>query len=413
MVWSLNIMNAKRHLLAAFAAIGLVGAGAALHSGSTTAHATPAASAIPTDGTIADVAERTMDSVVQISVRGQESADDFGDPFSGFGGGGGGVKMGKGSGVIVTANGRVLTNAHVVDGFDDIKVMLQDGSEYDAKVIGKDPKADLAVVQLKGTVPTLKPIAWGDSQALRLGDIVLAVGDGLGVGKSVSMGIVSGKDRSNVNIEVYEDFIQTDAAINPGNSGGALVNLKGELVGINTAIASRSGGSQGIGFAIPSNMARPIMEMLLKDGKVTRGYLGVEIVTNNPQLATKQKLGVPRGVAVGHVDDKGPAGRANLKQGDVIVGFNGQPMQRSEILRNDIAMSRPGTVVALDVVHRDGSKDTLKVKLGQLPDEPKQAQNEQSVPFKVPPGWKCQRTPNGVQCYGNGNGGNFDPFGQP
>jgi len=407
-------MNAKRHLLAAFAAIGLVGTGAALRSGSTTAQATPAAAAIPTDGTIANVAERTMDSVVQISVKGQETSDDFAmDPFGAFGGGGGGVKMGKGSGVIITANGRILTNAHVVDGFDDIKVTLQDGSEYEGKVIGKDTKADLAVVQLKGSVPPLKPIAWGDSSSLRLGDIVLAVGDGLGVGKSVSMGIVSGKDRSNVGIEAYEDFIQTDAAINPGNSGGALVNLKGELVGINTAIASRSGGSQGIGFAIPSNMARPIMEMLLKDGKVTRGYLGVEIVTDNPQLASKEHLGAQHGVAVGHVDGEGPAGRAHLKTRDVIVGMNGQPMQHSEVLRNTIAMTKPGTVVALDVVHPDGSKDTVKIKLGQLPDEPKQAQNDPNVPFKVPPGWKCTRTPNGVQCYGNGNGGNIDPFDQP
>ncbi len=409
-------MNAKKHLLAAFAAIGLVGAGAALRSGPTTAQATPAA-AIPTDGSIADVAERTMDSVVQISVSRQEQGggmDPFAmDPQDFFGGGEPRVQMGKGSGVIVTANGRILTNAHVVDGFDDIKVTLTDGSQYEGKVVGKDTKADLAVVQLKGSLPPLKPIAWGDSNNLRLGDIVLAVGDGLGVGKSVSMGIVSAKDRSNVNIEEYEDFIQTDAAINPGNSGGALVNLKGELVGINTAIASRSGGSQGIGFAIPSNMARPIMEMLLKDGKVTRGYLGVEIVTNNPQLASKEKLGAQRGVAVGKVDDEGPAGRAHLKTRDVIVGMNGQTMQRSEILRNAIAMTKPGTTVALDVVHPDGSKDTVKVKLGTLPDEPKQAQNGQNVPFKVPPGWKCQRTPNGVQCYGSGNGGNLDPFAQP
>jgi serine protease Do len=409
-------MNAKRHLLAAFAAFGLVGAGAALRSGTTSAQATPAAAAIPTDGTIANVAERTMDSVVQISVKGQETADDFAlDPF----GGGGGVKMGKGSGVIVTANGRILTNAHVVDGFDDIKVTLQDGSEYEAKVIGKDTKADLAVVQLKGSVPPLKPIAWGDSSNLRLGDIVLAVGDGLGVGKSVSMGIISGKDRSNVGIEAYEDFIQTDATINPGNSGGALVNLKGELIGINTAIASRSGGSQGIGFAIPSNMARPIMEMLLKDGKVTRGYLGVEIVTDNPQLAKAHHLGAQHGVAVGRVDDQGPAGRAHLKMGDVIVGLNGQAVSHSEVLRNTIAMTKPGTTVALDVVHADGSRDNVKVKLGQLPDEAKQAQNDQNVPFQVPPGWKCKRTQNGVQCYGQGNPGgngggwNLDPFDQP
>ena len=411
-------MNAKHHLLAALAAVGLVGTGAALRSGTTSAQATPAAAAIPTDGTIANVAEHTMDSVVQISVKREEQAGSM-DPFamdpSGFFGGGGEprIEMGKGSGVIVTASGRILTNAHVVDGFEDIKVTLQDGSEYEGKVIGKDTKADLAVIQLKGSVPPLKPIAWGDSDSLRLGDIVLAVGDGLGVGKSVSMGIVSGKDRSNVGIEAYEDFIQTDAAINPGNSGGALVNLKGELVGINTAIASRSGGSQGIGFAIPSNMARPIMDMLLKDGKVTRGYLGVEIVTDNPQLAKEHHLGAQHGVAVGHVDDAGPAGHAHLKMGDVIVGMNGQPVVHSEVLRNAIAMTKPGTTVAFDVVHSDGSKDNVKVKLGTLPDEPKTAQGDQNVPFKVPPGWKCQRTPNGVQCYGNGNSGGFDPFGQP
>jgi serine protease Do len=414
-------MNAKRHLLAALAAVGLVGTGAALRNGPTTASATPAASAIPTDGTIADVSERVMDSVVQIAVRGQESADDI-DPTSMFFGGGMGepqVKMGKGSGVIVTASGRILTNAHVVDGFDDIKVTLQDGSEYDAKVIGKDTKADLAVIQLKGSVPVLRPIAFGDSNNLRLGDIVLAVGDGLGVGKSVSMGIVSAKGRTLAGtpsgpIEEYEDFIQTDAAINPGNSGGALVNLKGELVGINTAIASRSGGSQGIGFAIPSNMARPIMEMLVKDGKVTRGYMGVEIVTDNPQLASKEKLGAQHGVAVGRVDPDGPAGKANLKTGDVIIGMNGQAMTRSEVLRNTIAMTKPGTEVALDVVHRNGGKDTLRVKLGALPDQQKISQQSQQLPngFKVPKGWQCQQTRNGMQCYSNGQqgGGGMDPF---
>ncbi len=409
-------MNAKRHLLAALAAVGLVGTGAALRTGPSSAHATPAAAAIPTDGTIADVSERVMDSVVQIAVRGEETASDI-DPTSMFFGGGFSepqVKMGKGSGVIVTASGRILTNAHVVDGFEDIKVTLQDGSEYDAKVIGKDTKADIAVLQLKGSVPTLKPIAFGDSNNLRLGDIVLAVGDGLGVGKSVSMGIVSAKGRGNVGIEEYEDFIQTDAAINPGNSGGALVNLKGELVGINTAIASRSGGSQGIGFAIPSNMARPIMEMLVKDGKVTRGYMGVEIITDNPQLASKEKLGAQHGVAVGRVDPTGPAGKAKLQTGDVIVGMNGQPMTRSEVLRNTIAMTKPGTEVALDVVHRNGNRDTLRVKLGQLPDEQKVSQQSQQLPngFKVPPGWQCKQTRNGMQCYSNGQqgGGGLDPF---
>jgi len=419
-------MNAQRHLLAALAAIGLVGAGAALRNGPTSANATPAAAAIPTDGTIADVSERTMDSVVEITMTGATpDDDDMIDPSGFFGGGGFGFggpqqqRIGQASGVIVTANGRILTNAHVVDGFKELKVTLSDGSEYTAKVIGKDTKADLAVIQLQGTLPPLHPIPWGDSQNLRLGDVVLAVGNGLGVGKSVSMGIVSAKGRANVGIEQYEDFIQTDAAINHGNSGGALVNLKGELVGINTAIASRTGEYSGIGFAIPSNMARPIMEMLVKDGKVTRGYLGVEIVTDNAQLAAKEKLGATRGVAVGRVDESGPAGQAHLKSRDVIVGMNGQPMTRSEILRNTIAMTKPGTPVALDVIHPDGSKATLKVKLGQLPDEPKVATyNNQQLPggFKAPRGMNCKRTPNGFECHGtsNGNGGGgFDPFSQP
>ena len=180
--------------------------------------------------------------------------------------------------MIVTAQGRILTNAHVVNGADDIKVTLQDGTEYDAKVIGIDPKADLAVHPAPGQVPGAEAARVRRLVALRLGEVVLAVGDPFGVGKSVTMGIVSAKGRGGMGIEEYEDFIQTDAAINPGNSGGALVNLRGELVGINTAIASKSGGYAGIGFAIPTNMARPIMDMLVKDGKVSRGYLGVSIM---------------------------------------------------------------------------------------------------------------------------------------
>jgi Do/DeqQ family serine protease len=390
-------MKAQRSVLAVVAAVGLVGAGAALTSGRAVVSAAP--SAIPTDGTIANVAERVVDSVVNIAVTREEKGGGF-DPFSMDPFDDQPHKSGaKGSGVIVTANGRILTNAHVVDGFDDIKVTLQDGSEHEAKVVGKDTKVDLAVIQLKGNIPPLKPIAFGDSQSLRLGDIVLAVGDGLGVGKSVSMGIVSAKGRSEMGIEEYEDFIQTDAAINQGNSGGALVNLKGELIGINTAIASRNGGYSGIGFAIPSNMARPIMEMLVRDGKVVRGYLGVNIGTVTPAIAKEHKLPVSAGVLVAGVQQDGPAGKAHLAEGDVIVALDGQAMKSGGVLRNTIAMIRPGTNVTLDVVHRDGSRGKLTAKLGELPEQQQSAQQQGLPPgFHAPPGMNCKRTPNGFEC---------------
>jgi serine protease Do len=278
--------------------------------------------------------------------------------------------MSKGSGVIVTASGRILTNAHVVKGADDIVVLLQDGTEHKAKVVGADARADLAVLQLEGKLPPLKPVAFGDSNALRLGEVVLAVGDPFGVGKSVTMGIVSAKGRSGMGIEDYEDFIQTDAAINPGNSGGALVNLRGELVGINTAIASKSGGYAGIGFAIPSNMAKPIMEQLVSEGKVVRGYLGVNIATVTPALAKEHKLAASRGALVADVQVDGPAAKAGLAEGDVITALNGSSIRSSDVLRNTIAMMRPGTTVDLEVVSRATGKKVIKARLGTLP-EPK------------------------------------------
>ncbi len=288
--------------------------------------------------------------------------------------------MAKGSGVIVTASGRILTNAHVVDGADDITVTLPDGTEADAKVIGKDTHADLAVIQLKGKFPNLKPITFGDSSTLRLGDIVLAVGDGMGVGKSVSMGIVSAKGRQDLHIEDYEDFIQTDAVINPGHSGGALVNLKGELVGINTAIASRSGGYQGIGFAIPTNMARPIMETLVRDGKISRGYLGVNITTVTPALLKEHKLGAPEGVLVAGIQPNGPAARTGLVDGDVIVAVGGQPVKTDVELRKAIAAARPGTTIDLEVFHQDAHKAIIKAKLGELPEQKQQQEEFQIQP---------------------------------
>jgi serine protease Do len=368
-------MTTLRTVLAAAAVVGLVGVGAVLHPGATAVQASPAvAPAALTDSSIPDVAERVFDSVVNISTShavetGPASFDPFfTNPFSpGFGAPSDRMAMAKGSGVIVTASGRILTNAHVVKDASDITVTLHDGNDYDAKVVGVDPKVDLAVLQLQGKLPALKTVAFGDSSALRLGEVVLAIGDPFGVGKSVTMGIVSAKNRGGMGIEEYENFIQTDAAINPGNSGGALVNLKGELVGINTAIASQSGGYAGIGFAIPTEMARPIMEMLIKDGKVSRGYLGVRIGPATPQLAKRNKLGTQRGAFIAAVEPDGPAARAGLAEGDVVVALNGTEIRTDHVLRNTIAMTRPGTTVDLEVVHRNGNKATLKAKLGELP----------------------------------------------
>ncbi|HTL31934.1 MAG TPA: trypsin-like peptidase domain-containing protein [Kofleriaceae bacterium] len=330
------------------------------------------AAAVMNSDAIADVAEKTVDSVVNIATE-SVIENEYEDPFGGFFGGPSGPMKaeGKGSGVIVTASGRILTNAHVVNGATHITVTLQDGTELNAKVVGKDTRADLAVIQLDGKVPTLKPIPWGDSSGLRLGEIVLAIGDGMGVGKSVSMGIVSAKGRG-LRIAEYEDFIQTDAAINPGNSGGALVNLKGELIGINTAIASRSGGYQGIGFAIPTNMAKPIMEQLMKDGHVSRGYLGVGIATVNSALATEYSLPTQKGVLVASVEDGSPAEKAGLIAGDIVTSINGTAVRTDDALKNTIAMIKPGSSVDLDVVHKDGKTATIKAKLAELPEENRQ-----------------------------------------
>ncbi len=366
--------NLLRNLLAGVAAVGLVGTGAALRTGTPSAYATP--SGIPTDGSIADAAERAVDSVVGISVKltGDRTVDMFGDAMQGP------QVEAQGSGVIVTASGRILTNSHVVDKATEIKVLLADGGEYAAKVVGKDPKADLAVIQLQGHFPTLKPIAFGDSANLRLGDVVLTIGNGLGLGNSVSVGIVSAKSRGmGGHIEEYEDFIQTDAVINHGNSGGALVNLKGELIGINTAIASRTGEYSGIGFAIPMTMVRPIMDMLVKDGKVSRGYLGVTIGTATPTIAEAKKLGASHGAAIGEVQAGSPAQRAGLVEGDVVVAINGAEVRTGEALRNTIALIRPGSLVDLDVVHRDGRGSKLRATLGELPE---QLANQPDVPVQ-------------------------------
>ncbi len=274
------------------------------------------------------------------------------------------IEHGVGSGVIVSADGYILTNNHVVDGASEVQVTLQDGREMTAKVVGRDPKSDIAVVKIDAKDLPVVPMA--DSEKVQIGDVVLAVGNPFGVGQTVTQGIVSATDRGNVGIEDYENFIQTDAAINPGNSGGALVDIDGRLIGVNTAILSRSGGSQGVGFAIPSNLARTVMESLVKNGHVTRGYLGVQIQTVTPGLAEQVNLKEHRGALVGDVVADGPAAKAGFQSGDVVVKFDGKSVSDSRHLQLQVAETAPGTKVPVEII-RNGDTKTLDVTVKQLP----------------------------------------------
>jgi serine protease Do len=274
-------------------------------------------------------------------------------------------ERGLGSGVLISKDGVILTNSHVVSGASEIQVILPDQREVEATVRGTDPETDLAVLKIED-VGDLVPIVLGNSEELRLGDVVLAVGNPFGLGQTVTMGIVSATGRSRVGIVDYEDFIQTDAAINPGNSGGALVAMNGRLIGINTAIASRTGGYQGIGFAIPSSIFQPVSEALLEHGQVTRGFLGVALQEVNPEL--QQALGLPSsdGVLISDVVSDTPAGKAGLKRGDVIVELEGQPVESLTSLRQRIANTAPGTRVRLTIL-RDGQRQPAEVTLGTAP----------------------------------------------
>ena len=262
-----------------------------------------------------------------------------------------------GSGVIVNAEkGYILTNNHVIDGADEIKVTLRTGETYEAKLIGTDPDSDVAVIQIKATNLTAVPLA--NSEKLQVGDFAIAIGNPFGLGQTVTSGIISAIERSGLGIEGYENFIQTDASINPGNSGGALVNLRGELIGINTAIFSKSGGSQGIGFAIPTNMASSIMEQLIKHGEVRRGRLGAQAQDLTPQLAEAFNIDFRRGAVVAHVDKGSPADRAGLKPGDIITEINGKIVRNANTLRNSMGLLRIGQSVKMTIL-RD--KKTLSL----------------------------------------------------
>ena len=266
-----------------------------------------------------------------------------------------------GSGVILTKDGYIVTNYHLVSGAEKITVKLHDGRKFKAKLIGSDPKTDLAVIKIDAK--NLHPITIANSDKVKVGDIVLAVGNPFGLGETVTEGIVSAKNRTSIGLNAYEDFIQTDAAINPGNSGGALVDLKGRLIGINSAIISRSGGNNGIGFAIPSNMMKFVVTSLVTKGKVVRGYLGVMISNID---ASKAKLyGIDHGVLINKVEPNSAASKAGLKPGDIIVAVDGEKINNSGELRNKIAFKGAGAEVTL-TVYRNGKYLKIKAKLQAL-----------------------------------------------
>lgn len=270
-----------------------------------------------------------------------------------------------GSGVIVNSDGYILTNNHVIDGAKDVKVSMADKREFQARVVGTDPRTDIAV--LKVDAKDLPVLTFGDSSKMLVGNFVLAIGDPFELNQTVTLGIVSATGRGGLGIEDYEDFIQTDAAINPGNSGGALINSRGDLIGINTAIvAGGSGGNQGVGFAIPVNMARNVMDQILMTGKVTRAWLGVSIQPVTQSIAKAFHLPETSGALVGGVTSDTPAAKAGIKTGDIILKVNGQTIEDSRSLQLMIGAMSPGTTIKLDVF-RNGAPMEVAVKLGDMP----------------------------------------------
>ncbi|WP_340106044.1 Do family serine endopeptidase [Rhodohalobacter sp. 8-1] len=338
-------------------------------SASTNAEDIPINTLADFNNAIVNIADRTNPTVVTITtertVRQQMSPFDF---FFRNPQGGQQERQvsGLGSGVIVdSGEGYIITNNHVIENADEITVRLYNSDEYDAEVVGADPGSDVAV--LKVDVEDLPAIPLGDSDGIRVGEMVLAIGSPLqeNLAHTVSQGIVSASGRSFVGLNLYENYIQTDAAINPGNSGGALINLDGELIGINTAIASRTGGSMGIGFAIPINMVRNVMEDLIEDGRVSRGYLGIEMGGEvDRTMARALDMESPRGFIIGDVEQGGPADEAGLRSGDVVVELNGDPVEDFYDFRIAIAGSKPGTEVDLGI-YRDGEDMTIAVELGE------------------------------------------------
>jgi len=286
-----------------------------------------------------------------------------------------GPRKGQGSGVIISSDGYILTNNHVIAKAREVHVTLPDKREFKGKIVGTDPKTDLAVVKVDAQ--DLPAVLWGDASQLQVGEYVLAVGNPFGLNSTVTLGIVSAVGRGHMGITQYEDFIQTDAAINPGNSGGALVNTKGELVGINTAIFSQTGGYQGVGFAVSTTMARPIYENLVSTGKVVRGYLGIGIQDLNQDLAKSFNIKNSKGALISDVKEEGPAEQAGLKQGDVIIEYHGTPVEDGVALQRLVTRTSVGTTVPLKVI-RDGHEREMTVRIGEQPDETKVAKVERA-----------------------------------
>lgn len=279
--------------------------------------------------------------------------------------------MGQGSGFVFTPGSGasedrtyIMTNNHVVEGAEKIRVRFQDGREFDATVTGRDPQSDVAVIEI--ATPGLPALSFYDSSQLEAGEWVIAIGNPFGLSHTLTVGVVSATGRTGLGINDYEDFIQTDAAINPGNSGGPLVNLDGQVVGMNTAIFSRSGGYMGVGFAIPINLAEAIANQLIEQGEVTRGFLGIVIQPLTGELAESFGMQQGEGILIAQVTDDSPAGKAGLRQGDVIVAYRGEPVNDVGNFRNRIALTAPGSSEALTIV-REGERMTIEVKVGTLP----------------------------------------------
>ena len=330
----------------------------------------------PAPGSLSSAARKAAPAVVSINTstaarRGPRSDDPWFQFF--FGEQGNQPQAGLGSGVIISADGYILTNNHVVEGADDIDVVLNDSRHARAKVIGTDPETDLAI--LKIDLDKLPVIVLGNSDALQVGDQVLAIGNPFGVGQTVTSGIVSALGRNQLGINTFENFIQTDAAINPGNSGGALVDVNGNLMGINTAIYSRSGGSMGIGFAIPVSTAKHVMESIVKNGRVVRGWIGVEPNELTPELAQTFGIQTAQGVIVTGVLNTGPAAAAGMRPGDVITQVDGQPVRTVSELLTRIAALTPGQPAPFTLQRRG---DTVQVSV--TPAQRPQPQRGQRMP---------------------------------
>ena len=306
----------------------------------------------------------------------EEPFFDFFSPFHEFGMPKKWKERSLGSGVIVSADGYIITNIHVVEKSDEIKVTLLDKRIFKGRIVGADPKTDIAIIRIDAN--NLPSLSWGDSDKLQVGEFVLAIGSPYGLSNTVTMGIISAVGRANVGIADYEDFIQTDAAINPGNSGGPLVNIKGELIGINTAIFSKTGGYQGIGFAVPSNMVRLVMDQLLQKGKVTRGWIGVTIQELTPELAQEFGLKRSKGALVSDVAKDSPAAKSGIIRGDVILEFNDKEVKDVSSLRNMVALSKSGNEITMRIL-RAGKEFTVKVFIVELPREVAEVAPEQST----------------------------------